>query len=565
MLEDFHLHHLGNYLHRHLSGRHLAVAQWTDARHVWLTWQEAGPDLYLSLEPDFPVVLTPPRRPAPPIGAWSEAHFLAERLLGLPLGEVKKVADERLLILAFGAATAAWRLVVEVRPIVPGLWLVAPDGTVTAAHGARWRTDEPFGVPSRPDRLTADEATLRAFIRDEKPPRLPKSLPRRMKGLSPTLVEEGLARVPDADPTRLAAMLADLAGQAYATASTFHLYTRHDWSADEYRLHPRHDFRLAAWPLESCREWKDHSFPDIETPIRRWAEYARRFRDFTRRRERIRAALDACAQESSGKIFSLEEQLLQAAGGEEAQRLGELILANLHRFGAGFQGESVTVTDFYEPEATERVIALDPERSLKENAGRFFQQYRKSRAARERLPGLLAAARQRAARFEGLTRQAAAATREAELDELAARVPAGRRRHADVAVREKKAVRTYQFRRYETANGIPVLVGRSATENDRLTFRVAGPNDIWFHVRDYRGSHVILQWGKKNDPPPADLRAAAAVAAHFSEAADSPLVDVHWTRRKFVQKVKGTPGLVRLARSHTLRVAPGLPEVSEEP
>jgi hypothetical protein len=37
-------------------------------------------------------------------------------------------------------------------------------------------------------------------------------------------------------------------------------------------------------------------------------------------------------------------------------------------------------------------------------------------------------------------------------------------------------------------------------------------------------------------------------------------VDVHWTRRKFVQKVKGTPGLVRLARSHTLRVAPGLPD-----
>jgi predicted ribosome quality control (RQC) complex YloA/Tae2 family protein len=329
-------------------------------------------------------------------------------------------------------------------------------------------------------------------------------------------------------------------------------------------LHPRNDFRLASWPLDSCRGWTAHTFPDIEEPIRRWAEYARRFREFTRRRDRIRAELADRAQESAGKVFSLEEQLAQAAGGEEAQRLGELILASLHRFGAGFRGESVTVTDFYEPESPERVIALDPEKSLKENADRFFQQYRKSRAARERLPGLLADARQRAARFEELAGRAGAATREAELDELAARVPAGRRRHTDVAVREKKAVRTYQFRRYETASGVPVLVGRSATENDRLTFRVAGPNDIWFHVRDYRGSHVILQWGKKNDPPPADLRAAAAVAAHFSDAADSPLVDVHWTRRKFVQKVKGTPGLVRLARSHTIRVAPGLPDVSDE-
>jgi len=562
LLEDFHLHHLSLDLHRSFHGRHLAAAQWTDPRHVWLAWREAGPGLYLSLESGFPAILPLSRRPA--AAAWGDARFLLDHVAELPLRQVYKAEDERLLLFALGDEAAPWRLAVEVRPIVPGLWLVAPDGTVTAAHGGRWRTGDLFRVPPRPDRLAPDERTLAEFIAGEKRSRLLKSLPRRVKRLSPTLVEEGLARAPAADPEHLATILADLAERAYAPAMQFRLYTRQAWPEGEFRLHPRHDFRLAPLPLDGCREWTEHPFAEMGTPVRRWADYARRYEAFTRRREKIRTALETRARESAGKVHSLAEQLQQAAGGEEYQRRGELILAHLHRFGAGFRGASVTVTDFYEPAASERVIPLDPEKTLKENADRFFQLYRKSRAARERLPGLLAEARRQAARFAELAARSAAAVRDAELDDVAAGVPAGRRGHTDVAVREKKEVRTYQFRRYETANGVPVLVGRSATENDRLTFRVAGPNDIWFHVRDYRGSHVILQWGRKNDPPPEDLRAAAAVAAHYSEAADSPLVDVHWTRRKFVQKVKGTPGLVRLARSHTLRVAPGLPAVTEE-
>ena len=36
---------------------------------------------------------------------------------------------------------------------------------------------------------------------------------------------------------------------------------------------------------------------------------------------------------------------------------------------------------------------------------------------------------------------------------------------------------------YELADGWKILAGRTASDNDRLTFRVAGANDFWFHVR----------------------------------------------------------------------------------
>jgi len=42
-------------------------------------------------------------------------------------------------------------------------------------------------------------------------------------------------------------------------------------------------------------------------------------------------------------------------------------------------------------------------------------------------------------------------------------------------------------RAYRSSDGFEVLVGRNASDNDRLTFRIAGPHDLWFHSADYPG------------------------------------------------------------------------------
>ena len=52
---------------------------------------------------------------------------------------------------------------------------------------------------------------------------------------------------------------------------------------------------------------------------------------------------------------------------------------------------------------------------------------------------------------------------------------------------------------YTLPEGWQVLVGRTDADNDYLSFRVARPEDWWFHVRGMPGSHVILQ-----GPPGAD-------------------------------------------------------------
>jgi predicted ribosome quality control (RQC) complex YloA/Tae2 family protein len=100
-------------------------------------------------------------------------------------------------------------------------------------------------------------------------------------------------------------------------------------------------------------------------------------------------------------------------------------------------------------------------------------------------------------------------------------------------------------------------VGRTARDNDHLTFKMAKPNDLWMHTGDYSGSHVVVRNATRKDVPHRTIIEAAQLAAHFSRARKDPKVDVHYTQRKFVSKPKGAvPGLVRMTRFKNITVEP---------
>ncbi|MCF6205810.1 MAG: NFACT RNA binding domain-containing protein [Sulfurovum sp.] len=82
-----------------------------------------------------------------------------------------------------------------------------------------------------------------------------------------------------------------------------------------------------------------------------------------------------------------------------------------------------------------------------------------------------------------------------------------------------------------------VMVGRNSKENQAL-LKAAKSNDIWMHVRDIPGSHVIIRTDKQNLPDSV-LNAAAKLCVDFST--DQPgnyLVD--YTKRKFVKIQEGS-------------------------
>ncbi|MCC6742667.1 MAG: DUF814 domain-containing protein, partial [Acidobacteria bacterium] len=112
-------------------------------------------------------------------------------------------------------------------------------------------------------------------------------------------------------------------------------------------------------------------------------------------------------------------------------------------------------------------------------------------------------------------------------------------------------------RRFVSSDGYEILVGRTSSANDEITFKVARPSDIWLHAADYPGSHVIVRLARRGDVPHRTLLEAAQLAAFYSQAKDEALVDVRYVQRKFVSKPRGAaPGLVRLHRFKTIAVRP---------
>ncbi|MHB8837109.1 MAG: Rqc2 family fibronectin-binding protein [Candidatus Methylomirabilia bacterium] len=213
-------------------------------------------------------------------------------------------------------------------------------------------------------------------------------------------------------------------------------------------------------------------------------------------------------------------------------------------------------------------VRLDPALGPRQNAEALFRRARKVRRravlAAQKLPALVARRK--------LLEEELALVADLPLETLLERPPAARvasGKPAATTVKTAKPGKAAQapagIREYRSPEGWRILVGKSGAGNDQLTGRIAAPDDFWFHVRDYPGAHVVLK-GAGAQPPDEAIRAAGAVAAWHSGARAERLVDVAYTRRKNVRKVKGgPPGKVILGESETVRVCPGTPGTGEEP
>ena len=113
---------------------------------------------------------------------------------------------------------------------------------------------------------------------------------------------------------------------------------------------------------------------------------------------------------------------------------------------------------------------------------------------------------------------------------------------------------------YVLPDGWQVLAGRTDADNDRLSLKVAAPDDLWFHVRGMPGSHVILRARPGRRPDRETVRLAAAIAAFHSKARQGGTVAVTCTEARHVSKPRGAkPGTVSIRQERLIKVRPGLP------
>ena len=111
-------------------------------------------------------------------------------------------------------------------------------------------------------------------------------------------------------------------------------------------------------------------------------------------------------------------------------------------------------------------------------------------------------------------------------------------------------------------DGFEILIGHNNKQNDKLTLKLARHEDIWLHIKNFAGSHVVIKTEGK-EVPDSTIIEAAEYAAWFSKARSSPKAEVDYTFIRHVKKPSGAkPGMVIYVNYYTVVVTPKEPILS---
>ncbi|MDD7719439.1 MAG: NFACT RNA binding domain-containing protein [Eubacteriaceae bacterium] len=252
----------------------------------------------------------------------------------------------------------------------------------------------------------------------------------------------------------------------------------------------------------------------------------------------------------------LSEDLLKAENSEDLRLYGELLTANIHLVKPG--AKKVEVLNYYNGENV--VIPLDERYSPSKNAQQYFKRYGKSKTAIKEKQVQLDETSVDIEYLESVLTYLNNADDVEAIDALRGElVETGymRRRKQAGGYKEKKYKPSPY--KYTTSEGFHVLVGRNNKENDILTLKTAGKNDLWLHTKDIPGSHVIVQMEGRQLTENL-VYEAAAIAAYHSKARNSENVPVDYVEVKYVKKPAGAkPGMVIFTNNRTVWINPKIP------
>lgn len=247
------------------------------------------------------------------------------------------------------------------------------------------------------------------------------------------------------------------------------------------------------------------------------------------------------------KLKKQERELLATDNAEIFRQKGELLNTFLNQ--VPNDKTSVTLENYYTNEPIE--IALNPALSPVQNAQRYFHRYQKLKQAVKFLGEQITKTKETIHYLESVESN----LENADVAEIAdIREELIQTGYIKQKYRNKKQ-KMLPPEKYQAEDGTIILVGKNNLQNEQVSFKLSRRGDLWFHVKDIPGSHVLIT-GNTN-PSDETITFAGELAAYFSKARYSNLVQVDVLDVKKLHKPTGTaPGFVTYDREKTIRVTP---------
>lgn len=270
--------------------------------------------------------------------------------------------------------------------------------------------------------------------------------------------------------------------------------------------------------------------------------------------------LNTAIERVSKKLIILNKTLTGSKDKEKHKIYGDLLTANIYKITQG-QTE-IEVDDYYS--GNKVTIPLSPTLTPSQNAQRYYKKYNKAKTAEVEAAKQIENAKNDLEYLESTLAAVETADSEADLNAIRAELIAEGYLARKISQKRQKQAAAKPMH-FVSSDGFDIYVGKSNTQNDYLTTKLANSSDLWFHTKDIHGSHTVIKLGIDKDVPKATITEAAEIAAYYSKARLSSQVPVDFTEIKNVRKPNGAkPGMVIYDNYNTIYVTPKEPKNEQQ-
>ena len=261
----------------------------------------------------------------------------------------------------------------------------------------------------------------------------------------------------------------------------------------------------------------------------------------------------------NSKLISINDKIKECKEADKYKLYGELITNNLYRIDNHNQ-KSITLENYYDNNAL-ITIPLDGSLTPSNNAKKFFKKYKKLKSAKEFVDVQKKAVENDIDYLESIIYEINSADNVMSLDSIYTELQ-------ETTIVKDKSKKSQKMKKKKMTNenqalqdfikcnvdGFTVLIGKNNKQNDYLTTKVANKDDIWLHVKDFHGSHVILRTDNKI-PSQETINKCAMLAKEHSKASESSNITVDYTYVQYVKKPSGSkPGMVIYTHEQSVTV-----------
>lgn len=267
----------------------------------------------------------------------------------------------------------------------------------------------------------------------------------------------------------------------------------------------------------------------------------------------LRRAVKKHIDKINRKISNQSNELNQALKRDKYKVYADLISSNFHRIEKG--SENVTVENFYN-EMEEIKIPLDSKLDGPGNASKYYKKYSKLKNAAVYLEEQINIGKSEVEYLESILLNIDFAETPDEIDDLYEELEKeGYLKKRSKNNKKKRKDSQENYIKIKTEDGFDIYIGRNNRQNDYLTLKKAKKNDLWFHVKDAPGSHVILK-NDNRDFSNSAMMTAAKLAAKYSSLSKSQNIPVDYTFKMNVKRHPAKkPGLVSYTNYKTINVS----------